>query len=79
MKNWCPISLLNVFYKLASGCIAEWIKTVLDNIVNRDQNGFLKGIFIGKNIRLKIDLMNYTERNQIPGLLKLINFEKAFN
>lgn len=25
------------------------------------------------------DLMNYTEQNQIPGLLMLINFEKAFN
>ena len=79
LKNWRPISLLNVIYKLASGYIAERIKTVLDKIINRDQTGFLKGRFIGENIRLIYDLMNYTEVNQIPGLLMLIDFEKAFD
>ena len=79
LKNWRPISLLNVIYKLASGCIAERIKTVLDKIINRDQTGFLKGRFIGENIRLIYDLMNYTEVNQIPGLLMLIDFKKAFD
>ena len=65
--------------KLASGCIAERIKTVLDKIINRDQTGFLKGRFTGENIRLIYDLINYTEVNQIPGLLMLIDFEKAFD
>lgn len=79
LKNWRPISLLNVVYKLASGCIAERLKKVLDKLINRDQTGFLKGRFIGENIRLVYDLMNYTEQNQIPGLLMLIDFEKAFD
>ena len=29
LKNWRPISLLNTSYKIASGCIAERLKTVL--------------------------------------------------
>ena len=65
--------------KLVSRCIAERIKTVLDKIISRDQTGFLKSRFKGENIRLIYDLMNYTEVNQIPGLLILIDFEKAFD
>lgn len=79
LKNWRPISLLNIVYKLASGCIAERIKTVLDKLINRDQTGFLKGRFIGENIRLVYDIMHFTEYNDIPGLLMLIDFEKAFD
>lgn len=60
LKNWRPISLLNVVYKLASGCIAERLKKVLDKLISSDQTGFLKGRFIGENIRLVYDLMNYT-------------------
>ena len=79
LKNWRPISLLNVVYKLASGCIAERIKGFLDKIIHCDQTGFIKGRFIGENIRLVYDIMHYTEIIQVPGLLMLIDFEKAFD
>lgn len=79
LKNWRPICLLNVIYKIASGCIANRLKLYMDKLISRDQTGFLKGRFIGENIRLVYDLMNYTERNNIPGLLMLIDFEKAFD
>ena len=79
LKNWRPISLLNVVYKIASGCIANRIKSLLDKLINKDQTGFIKGRFIGENIRLIYDLMNYTELHRIPGLLMLIDFEKAFD
>ena len=77
-KNLRPICLLNVVYKLASGCIAERIKGFLDKIIHCDQTGFIKGRFIGENIRLVYDIMHYTEIIQVPGLLMLIDFEKAF-
>lgn len=79
LKNWRPISLLNVIYKIASGCIAERIKKFLDKLISKDQTGFIKGRFIGENIRIIYDVMNYTERNSIPGLLMLIDFGKAFD
>lgn len=79
LKNWRPISLLNVTYKLASGCIANRIKTVLPYLINEDQTGFISGRYIGENIRNLYDLFHYTETNKIPGLLLLIDFEKAFD
>jgi hypothetical protein len=79
LKNWRPISLLNVSYKLASSCIANRLKRVLPDIISSDQSGFMAGRFIGENIRQVYDIMNYTEKNNIPGLLLLIDFEKAFD
>ena len=37
LKNWRPISLLNVVYKLASSAISNRLKTVLDKLINQDQ------------------------------------------
>ena len=79
MKNWRPISLLNTTYKLASSCIAERIKSVLPIIISNDQTGFIPGRYIGENTRLIYDILFYTEVNYLPGLLLLIDFEKAFD
>lgn len=79
LKNWRPITLLNTVYKIASGSIANRIKTVLDKLIHKDQSGFITGRFIGENIRLIYDLLHFTEEHNIPGLLLLIDFEKAFD
>lgn len=46
-------------------------------LISRVQNGFLKGRFMGGNIRLVYHLMNNTERKNISGWLILIDSEKA--
>ena len=79
LKNWRPLTLLDIVYKLASGSIANRIKLILDKIIGKEQTGFIKGRYIGENIRLIYDLMNFTEINNIPGLILLIDFEKAFD
>ena len=79
IKNWRPISLLNVSYKLLSSCIAARIKKVLPNIIHASQKGFMKGRYIGENIRLLYDTLLITEKENIPGLLLMIDFEKAFD
>lgn len=79
LKNWRPISLLNVSYKILSGCIAARIRKVLHTIIHEDQRGFMKDRFIGENTRLLYDVMQYTDQNKIPGQLLLIDFEKAFD
>ena len=52
LKNWRPISLLNVTYKIGSSCIANWLKTLLPNLISEDQTGFVAGRYIGDNPRL---------------------------
>jgi hypothetical protein len=46
---------------------------------SRTQKGFLKGRYIGECTRLIYDLIDKLEEDDIPGLLLLIDFEKAFD
>ena len=71
--------MLDTVYKIASGAIVNRLKQVIDKIINKEQTGFLKGIYIDENTRFIYVLKNYTEQNNIPGLLLLIDFEKAFD
>ena len=79
MKNYRPISLLNCVYKIASGAIANRIKTTLHKLINKDQTGFVAGRYVGENTRLLYDIMQYADDNNLPGLLLLVDFEKAFD
>ena len=79
LKNWRPISLLNTDYKILTKALAKQIKRVLPSIINRDQTGYLKGRYIGENIRTVSDLIEYTSLKQMPGIILLIDFEKAFD
>ena len=79
LKNWRPICLLNVVYKLCSGCIAHRLKRVLPLIINSDQTGFIKQRFVGDNIRLVYDAIHHINNKNKKGILLLIDFEKAFD
>ena len=79
IKNWRPISLLNCDYKIAAKAIANRFKHVLPNLIDSDQTGFLKGRFIGENIRLIDGIIKYAAAKNIPGLLLFLDFEKAFD
>ena len=79
LSNWCPVTLLNVDYKIVAKVIAKRIETVLPKLIHSHQTGFIKGRFIGQNIRLLNDLMEYTDEQKIPGILLFIDFEKEFD
>ena len=79
IKNWRPISLLNCDYKIAAKALANRVKKVLPKLVNSDQTGFMKGRFIGENIRLIDGVINFAEAENIPGLLLFLDLKKAFD
>ena len=79
LKNWRPITLLNCDYKIEAKCVASRIQKFLPRLIDNDQTGFLKNRFIGENIRLVDSVINYANKEQIPGLLLFIDFENAFD
>ena len=79
LENWRPISLTNVDAKTVSKVIAARIIPVLPKIINSTQTGYVKGRFIGEGARSILDVMDYTKKQNIPGILLFIDFEKAFD
>ena len=79
LSNWRPITLLNVDYKILARAIAKRIEPKMPKLIHSDQTGFVKGRYIGQNVRLLNDLMEFTELNKVPGILLFIDFENAFD
>jgi len=74
LSNWRPITLLNVDCKITTR-----IEASLSKLINSDQTGFIKGRYIGENIRLTIDTMEYDKKHNIPGILVPLDLRKAFD
>ena len=66
-------------YKLASAVIANRFKKVLNNLVHENQKVFIAGRYLGENVRLIYDVLFETKKQNIPGLLLSVDFEKAFD
>lgn len=79
LSNWRPITLLNVDYKIASKVIAKRIENALPGIIHTDQIGRKEGRYIVQNIRLINDILEQTKLQDIPGILLLLDFRKAFD
>ena len=79
LKNWRPLSILNTDYKLLAKLLATRLQSVIANIVGPDQSGYIKGRFIGENIRTIIDTIDYTNQFDTPGYILFLDFEKAFD
>ena len=79
IKNWRPVSLNNVDYKILTKSLAIRTEKVLPKIIHEDQSGFVKGRFIGENIRLIDDIIVKLNIQRKTALLLLLDFEKAFD
>ena len=79
LENWRPISLVNVDAKIMSKVLATRIKNVLPNIIHHNQSGFVEDRYIGESVRSIFDLMDFTLKENIPGLMIFIDFHKAFD
>ena len=79
LSNLRPISLLNTDYKIATKAIAKRLEAILPHVINSDQTGYIKGRYIGENVRLISDIISYTATQNLPGLPVFLDFEKAFD
>ena len=78
-NNWRPISLLNTDLKKATSALAHKLQKILPNIINTDQAGYINGGFIGHNIRLITDIINFFKIKNFTGAILFLDFKKAFD
>ena len=79
LKNWRPITLLNTDFKILAKTFGIRMQKVLQNIISSDQVGYLPGRYIGQNIRLIQDVIDFCNDKQHPGVVAFLDFEKAFD
>ena len=77
LKNWRPISLINLDVKIASKSKAFTIRKVIT--MHSDQIAYEKGRYIGESARLISDILKYTGNNGIEAILFSAEFEKDFD
>ena len=75
IKNWHPISLINVEAKIISKVLAKRLEKVLPPIIPSNQNALVKGRSILDAVRTIDDMVDYTKRNSLSGFLIAIDFE----
>ena len=79
IRNWRPITLLNVDYKLLSKSLATRLCAVLPDLVYQDQWGFIKDRYIGDNIMEIYSLIARAEQQDEEAILILLDIQKAFD
>ena len=79
IANYRPISLTNVDYRILAFILAQRMQKVMDKIICNDQSAYIKGRYMGTNIRLVSDILDYYDTTDKSGILLMLDFKKAFD
>ena len=55
------------------------MKKVLSSLTHCSQTGFLRGRYIGENIRTIFEVIENLNNDNLPGIIFFADFEKAFD
>lgn len=78
-KNWRPIRLLNIDYKLCARALAGRLLKVLGLVVAPEQTCEVRGRFISENVGLLCNLVDFTSETGTSAAILSLDQEKAFN
>ena len=78
-RNWWPITLLNVDYKIAPRVIAGRLLKVIHHVVDKDQTCCVPGHFTGENVALLRDLVKFASFSDTPPAVLSLDQEEAFD
>ena len=78
LKDFRPISLCNVLYKIVSKCMVNRLRTILDEIISESQSAFVSGRSISNNATVAFKVMHYIqqERNRWQAVHISLIFQK---
>ena len=75
--NYRSITLLNSDYKIVAKILSNRIKIYLKDLINPDQNGFIKGRYIGDNICLLFNAIDFIDISDFFGAVLSLDIYQA--
>ena len=79
IKNWKPISLLNVDMKILSKALTKRLKEVLTCLISTQQTVYVQNRNIGESGRIIPDIIEIVNIGQMEGFLVTMDVGKAFD
>ncbi|KAL5546786.1 hypothetical protein UlMin_006473 [Ulmus minor] len=82
MKDFRPISLCSVLYKIISKCLANRLKVFLDDLISENQSAFVGGRLIHDNIIAGYEGIHLMKKGRLGNGKKMalkLDMSKAFN
>ena len=78
-SNYRPISLLSVFYKLASGVITRRLESVIEKVLGRQQKAYSRKKNITSVLLNVINMIHSSRDSKRSSLIIAVDFRKAFD
>jgi hypothetical protein len=79
IKQYRPICLLNVIYKIFTKALMLRLEKVMSRIINKSQSGFLKNRNIMDGVMALHEILHDTRLRKKDGLVLKLDFEKAYD
>ncbi|GBG79593.1 hypothetical protein CBR_g29740 [Chara braunii] len=79
IRNWHPISLLNLSYKILAKTLARRLSKYFPELVGRDQGAFVQGHSIFNNIVTAIETLEVVQEENLDVAVLLLDLEKAYD
>ena len=81
LKNWRPLTMLTLDYKILAKVLATRVKQILPYLISQDQTGFMEGRQISTTIRTTMDIIEHYQKggNDKTGYLISLDYKKCFD
>jgi hypothetical protein len=79
MKNFRPICLLNVCYKIITKVLNNRLASCITNVISDSQYGFIKNRYTMDGVISLNEILHEVKRKNQSGVVLKIDFEKAYD